>query len=263
VKFGISNLVLQCLTLDTKDKVLECSEVCDFAPTAFYGGWERVPNAIPRRPYGSRGPIVSALQSLFFAMPDASIVKDDIKFQTLALHFERLATLAENSSVPFLIYGSPGTRSNRSKMATDEKLTSRLQTLGAIAAAHGVKLCFEVNSPKFGCEYIFENRALLELIEGLRHPGLGLHLDVGQILEEGIEPIGFICSAERSLVHLHLSAPDFTCRLDLMPLYDELLTELKRRQCKADVIFEVQNLGESSEREFTTACMALAVKARE
>lgn len=260
MRFGISNLLFPSLTEETRVQILKYSEICDFAPTAVYGTWNNVPAVLPEHPYAIEGPVISALQSLFFGVTDASLVKDGPAFEVLMRHFEQLAALAGISGIPFLIFGSPGTRSSRLSAVPDAKVLDRVAILADISATNRVKLCFEVNSPKFGCEYLAQNAALHALMLELHHPGLGLHLDVGQMLEEGLEVVQYLSDSSDDLVHLHLSAPDFTCRIDLLPLYRDIIRQLKTNGCRADVVLEVQRLDTTSELDLVAMCKELSIE---
>jgi len=245
MRFGISNLFFRDITETTRDLILDDSAICDFAPTVHYGSWENTPNLLSALPYPSFPTKISALQSLFYGIHGASLLKDDDSFAKLVRHHERLVDLAANAKIQFLIYGSPGTRAGRLASLSEGIIHARITQLANIAASKGVKLCFEVNSPKFGCEYLTTNAALLELLDLLSHPGLGLHLDVGQMLEEGTDVVPFVNANLNALVHLHLSASDFTCAPEHTPLYVEVLTLL--RETNVDVVLEIQKLGNASE----------------
>jgi sugar phosphate isomerase/epimerase len=256
MRLGISNLFFGQLAETTRDAILANSAICDFAPTVHYGSWEKTPDLLSANPYPNHATKISALQSLFFGVQGASLLKDDDSFAKLLRHHERLVDLASNSEIRFLIYGSPGTRAGRNASLSEEDIHARISQLANIAAFKGVKLCFEVNSPKFGCEYLTTNAELLELLDVLSHSGLGLHLDVGQMLEEGIDVVPFVKANLKALVHLHLSASDFTCRPEHIPLYTEVLTLLRRTT--VDVVLEIQKLGEVSEAQLIDMFRQLA-----
>ncbi len=256
MRFGISNLVFGQVAEATRDAILGVSVICDFAPTVHFGSWENTPDLLPACPYPFNATKICALQSLFFGVQGASLLKDEDSFVKLVRHHARLVDLAASAEVPFLIYGSPGTRAGRIEGLAEADIHARIIQLADIAASKGVKLCFEVNSPKFGCEYLTTNAALLELLDVLAHPGLGLHLDVGQILEEGIDVVPFVKANLNELVHLHLSASDFTCELERTQLYTEVLSVL--RDAEVDVVLEIQKLGEASEAQLIDVFQQLA-----
>lgn len=259
MRFGISNLILPALSRPARDAALAASRICDFAPTVHYGTWEHVPAEMPERPYGAQGPRVSALQSLFFGVPGASLVGDQEAFSTLERHFVRLTGWAARAGIPFLVFGSPATRRGFAEDGRVE-VRRRIASLADIARAARVKLCFEVNSTSFGCEFLTHNAELRGLLADLAHPGLGLHLDTGQMLEEGVDVVSYVARSAPELVHLHLSAPDFTCRPELLGMYRQVLSELGRRNPEVDVVLEVQKLGGAVESEFLGLCSALSAE---
>ena len=260
IRFGISNLVFGQIAEATLEAILAVSAICDFAPTIHYGSWENTPEILPANPYPAHPTQICALQSLFFGIKGASLLNDEDSFAKLVHHYERLVHLAASAETPFLIYGSPGTRSGRIASLSEDGIHARIIQLADIAASNGVKLCFEVNSPKFGCEYLTTNVALLDLLNVLAHPGLGLHLDVGQMLEEGIDVVPFVKSNLDDLVHLHLSASDFTCDPKRISLYVEVLTIL--RETDVDVVLEIQKLGEASEAQLIDMFQQLVVASK-
>lgn len=260
MRFGISNLVFGRISQATQDAVLEVSEICDFAPTVHYGSWKDTPTCLPQIPYVGKHTQICALQSLYFGVQGASLVKDSSSFEKLLDHHAQLLTLAESARIPYLIFGSPGSRSGRLASTSDLEIHSRIVRLADMAAAKNIKICFEVNSPKFGCEFLSNNEALFELLDDLNHPGLGLHLDVGQIQEEGLDAVYLVNKHKSKLNHLHLSAPDFTCKPEMTPLYIQVIKTLADKN--VDIVLEVQTLGESSEIDFIDMCRNLATICR-
>lgn len=258
MRFGISNLIWPHLSATTRRRLQTLCTICDFAPTVHFGGWSAVPPSLPKRPYGDGAMEVGALQSLFFGVAEASLVKGDQEFAVLRAHFQRLVRWASLSDVPYLIYGSPGTRSGSLVDLDGPVLEQRVQQLADDAKAGGVRLCFEVNSLKFGCEFLSSNEGLFSLLDRMQHPGLGLHLDVGQMVEEGLEPIAVVQQHAAALLHLHLSAPDFSCRPEMLPLYRDVVRAVKRCAEDADVVLEVQKLGQATETDLLLLCEALA-----
>lgn len=260
MRFGISNLVFGQISESARNLILKVSDVCDFAPTAHYGGWDGVPDLLPLEPYVAQPTKISALQSLFFLVHGASLVKDDQSYDILFRHNARLIDLAAKSKIPFLIYGSPGTRAGRLADISERVLYSRVAKIADVAVEKGIKLCFEANSAKFGCEYLTTNAALLEMLSTLSHPGLGLHFDVGQMQEEGIDVVAFVKANRDLLVHLHLSSPDFTCKPEQFELYAEVMACLL--ETDVDVILEIQKLGTASETQLIDMCQRLAAVSR-
>lgn len=259
IRFGISNLIFGSVSQACRDALLDASDICDFAPTVHYGSWDEVPEVIPFKPYEGRETQICALQSLFYGLPDVSLLKDGDSFNALVAHCERLAAWAARSNIPNLIYGSPGTRSGRVAHLSDTAMRLRVEKLAHIVGEHGVRLCFEVNSPKFGCEFLASNAELMGLLAQIDHPGLGLHLDVGQMFEEGLPLLSYIEEHALILSHLHLSAPDFTCDPSMLPLYTQIIHRLKSANVEVDVVLEVQQLGRASELQLVAMCEQLAI----
>lgn len=245
MRFGFSNLIFNALSNDAKRAILSASEVCDFAPTVHYKNWQNVPHTIQGKPYTGFDTEISALQSLFYQVDGASLVQGEHDYLKLYAHMKYLVDLASRSDIPFLIFGSPGTRSQISQDVNLEVIARRLLRLADLAGLKNLKICIEVNSSKFGCEYITTNQFLFDLLTDLSHRGLGLHLDVGQMIEEKLDPLQVIDHCKSKLSHLHLSAPDFSLQPSMLNLYKDVILALKTSP--VDVILEVQSLGQHRE----------------
>jgi sugar phosphate isomerase/epimerase len=255
MRFGISNLIFDHISNNTVEAILSHCTVCDFAPTVHYGSWENVPGTLPEAPFLDHETKVSALQSLFYQVPDVSLVRDDKSFQRLKNHFRYVVDLAATNKTPFLIFGSPGVRSKADNSVSHGKILERVCCLADYAFKKDVKLCFEVNSTKFGCDFLTTNQSLFDLLSRLNHQGLALHLDVGQMIEEGLDPLIIVDSYKDQISHMHLSSPDFTFQPDMFQLYASILKQLANRQ--VDIILEIQSMGCSSESSLIKFCKDL------
>lgn len=245
MRFGVSNLIFNHISADSLAEILDCCSICDFAPTAHYESWGNAPDILPKYPYQGAKTEISALQSLFYQVFEASIVRDDLSFERLVEHFQCVVDLASSSDIPFVVFGSPGVRSNRDSRISYRQILNRIYSLANYAFDRNVKLCFEVNSPKFGCEFLTTNQSLFDLHNDLDHPGLGLHLDVGQMIEEGLDAVEMANKYKHRICHLHLSSQDFTFEPSMFELYRSILQDLA---CKdIDIILEIQSLGEFPE----------------
>lgn len=247
LRYGISNLVFDKVTKDVRNRLIESSQICDFAPTALYGSWDAMPDRLPSCPYHGFDMEICSLQSLFFQLQGASLLQDDARYKIIELQIQRLARAARKSAARSLIFGSPSTRKHTTPPIALPELHARIIKLADVCASANLLLCFEVNSPKFGTEFLVSNTELLDLLETLQHPGLGLHLDLGQMSEAGDDIFMLLRSTSGQLSHLHLSAPDFTLSPERMPLYLDVITELKLLSRPVDVILEVQSLAQGEE----------------
>ena len=79
----------------------------------------------------------------------------------------------------------------------------------------------------------------------LNHKGLGLHLDLGQMTEAEEDITALFEKTNGQLCHLHLSAPNFDLSPERMPIYLDVIAELKRLDQVVDVVLEVQSLNEN------------------
>lgn len=247
LRYGISNLVFDKVTKDVRNRLIQSSQICDFAPTALYGSWDAMPDRLLSCPYHGFNMEICSLQSLFFQLQGASLLQDEAGYRIIEGQIQRLARAAHQSGARSLIFGSPGTRKHAIPQITLPKLHARIAKLADICASVDVLLCFEVNSPKFGTEFLVSNAELLELLATLKHKGLGLHLDLGQMSEAGEDIPSLLKNTSGQLSHLHLSAPDFDLSPQRMPLYLDVIAELKFLGHPVDVVLEVQNLDQGEQ----------------
>lgn len=258
LRYGISNLVFDKVTKDVRNRLIESSQVCDFAPTALYGSWDAMPDRLPSCPYHGFDMEICSLQSLFFQLPGASLLQDEAGYQIIELHTQRLASAARQSGARSLIFGAPGTRKHATPPIALQELYARIIRLADVCASEDVLLCFEVNSPKFGTEFLVSNAELLDLLATLEHAGLGLHLDLGQMSEAEEDIPTLLQNTSGQLSHLHLSAPDFDLSPERMPLYVDVIAELKFLGHSVDVVFEVQTLAQDEEHTLLSMSEDLA-----
>ena len=242
VRYGISNLIFDKLNKDNLNNLVKTAQICDFAPTAHYGSWDAMPETLPSCPYSGSPMEISALQSLFFQMKGASLLQDQYGYEIIERQLFKLAYAANAAGAKYLIFGSPATRKYSSPKLHIYELHDRIMRLADICRSANVLLCFEVNSPKFGGDFLVSNVELFELIETLNHPGLGLHLDLGQMSEAGDDVSAILSKTAGQLNHLHLSAPNFDLSPERMSLYCDVIAELKVLQQPVDVVLEVQHL---------------------
>lgn len=257
MQFGISNLIFDHISSNAVDDILEHCNICDFSPTIHYGSWANTPKHLPKNPFKGHRTKISALQSLFYQVSDVSLVRDHESFECLRKHFQSVIDMASSNKTPFVIFGSPGVRSKRNYNLSYKALLERIKILAEYAFSKNVKLCFEVNSPKFGCEFLTTNQSLFDLHSDLDHPGLGLHLDVGQMIEEGLEPKNIVSQCKDKISHLHLSSPDFSFQPSMYGVYKDLMVELVGENI--DIILEVQSLGNKDESSLVDFCQRLSL----
>jgi hypothetical protein len=263
VRFGFSNLVWNQLPRDTQVSIVHTCEVCDFGPTMHFGGWAKVPEKLPSWPYGTPGPAIAALQSLFFGITSASLVQDERAFEALLNHWKYIVALAARSHVPKLIFGSPGVRSRRHPDADTDVLERRVRELSDVCRQYNVILCFEVNSGRFGCEFLSSMREYHAFFANFSHSALGRHLDLGQLSEEGLDPMEEIDRAGDRLAHLHLSNSKYDFEASDVSLYVKIINHLQRKDAKNDVILEVQKIEASAIPDFVRAIGVLSRACRQ
>ena len=262
-RFGISNLIFGKLSDNAINELLSLVEICDFAPTVFYSNWKNLPSKIPTYPYANHKVKISGMQSLFYGINNASLVNSSDEFASLLIHYNNIVLTASRSEIPYLVYGSPGTRKFGQSRASEVEIAERVHKLGDIALENDVILCFEANSKRFGCDFLSSTHDLVSVLQNIDSTGLGLHLDVGQMLDEGLDVIKCLEENLERIIHLHLSTPEFVCDPKMQSFYKDIINVLVKKTSIVDVVLEVQDLGSASEFDLIKLCENLAEYSRQ
>ncbi len=152
-----------------------------------------------------------AFQALLFGRPDLVMFGDPGKRQEMFEHLARTVEAAGELGIQALVFGSPKNRFVPEGL--DEKeawdiAVGFFRDLGQVAFDNGTSFCIEPNPVSYGCNFVTDSTAGLELVREVANPGFGLHLDLAGMWLAGDDAISSIDNAGILLKHFHLSAPD-------------------------------------------------------
>jgi len=250
MRLGICNFVFPRINAAAVSDVLALCDVIDFAPTVHGFRW---PQACPPVNRLFSKPVrISCLQSIFFGVAEASLVRCELAFEAMSTHVQTVCRWGRRLDAEGLVFGAPSLRSGGTQQQA--VVESRLLNLHEQVERHGLRLYLEAVSPRFGTEFIPSSADLLSLIS--RVPRLHLHLDVGQMVEEGQNPMQVLTTYRERLGHLHLSVPDLGMPSpDMVSLWKEILRLMKGSTIS--VVVEVQNLNHTQSADLVDLMMEL------
>ncbi|PMH10118.1 sugar phosphate isomerase/epimerase family protein [Vibrio splendidus] len=240
MKIGYSTLVDSKLSIAEQGSLLSVSDCIDWAPTVTNPKWDLLDDRGQATLAISKP--ISALQSLFFGVEDVAFLGSEQQFNNMLCHFERLIVIAKVYNVKYILWGSPGTRIFVESL-TESTVDDRFRKILALFENTNIKLMVEAVSSRFGCEFINTTAQLLKFNKRMAHDNLGLHLDTGQMLDEGLDVIEVLSQCKEELEHLHLSTPDFSYQKGYLDFFSNVVNELER-DSKVDIVFEVQKIDE-------------------
>ncbi|MDR8524422.1 sugar phosphate isomerase/epimerase family protein [Shewanella fidelis] len=238
MRLGVSNLIASSISASQLNELYSLSDCIDWAPTVTAPHWNLLTES-GAAAFGLTTKI-SAIQSLFYGINDVHFMQEEEKFLAFKNHIAYLINVSKAYSAKYILWGSPGTRNSASALIDDKALFKRLTQILSLFDNEDVKFMIEAVSPKFGCEFINNSIDLLSLHEQINHNNFSLHLDTGQMIEEGLDVLKVIENNVDCLNHLHLSEPDFNYTGSYASLFKEIVSIVENKDI--DVVYEVQTL---------------------
>ena len=161
-----------------------------------------------REAWSRRGLRVVALQALLFGHPELTVF-GDARPRTLE-YLTGVAGLGARLGAGALVFGSPRNRARGSLPEADawRAAVEFFRSLGAAAVEAGTCVCIEPNPPRYGADFVTTSEEALRLVEEVRSPGFGLHLDAACALLAGEDFPARLRKSAHVLRHVHLSEPD-------------------------------------------------------
>jgi sugar phosphate isomerase/epimerase len=190
-------------------------EAVELAPTKLWADLTAVPPSeasAVRSAWEGRGLPVVALQSLLYGRPGLRLFGDSSQRAELGAYLEGVFDLAARLGASALVFGSPKNR-QRGRLSAEEATAIAAEFFGTMAQradARGVALCLEPNPEPYGCDFVTNARAGLELVAAVGHPGFRLHLDAA-CMTLACDPLGEAIRGAADagfLGHFHASEPD-------------------------------------------------------
>lgn len=249
MRLGFSNLIVNSISNLQFQELISLSDCIDWAPSIKNPKWDIISEN--GQPTVHTSVPVSAIQSLFFGVKGLHFMKSDAEFKVMFNHLQFLTNVADVYNAPFVLWGSPGTRNVESSQISHELINQRLDAIYKLFSKSNASFLIEAVSPNFGCKFINSSKQLVALTEKYSRNDIHLHLDTGQMLDEGLDVLDFIESNIANLRHIHLSEPNFYYTGKYNDLFSDVMALLNDQCFKGDVVIEVQNIDLSKVNEFT------------
>lgn len=184
----------------------------ELAPTKLWPDLTKAPAAEVqeyRRKWERAGFEIVAMQSLVFGRPDLLIFGSEESRRQFIGYLKVVIDLGALLGARNLVFGSPKNRARGSMSEADavKIAVPFFRELGDYAASRKVFLCIEPNARDYACDFVWNTRQGLELVEAVGSEGFGLHLDLAcmQMENENLEEVsGRMASKIR---HYHISRP--------------------------------------------------------
>ena len=240
MNIGFSNLIARSISEAQLQRLISVSDCFDWAPSLTNPKW----NLIDK--YGNQSvdlPVrISAIQSLFFGIEGLHFMKSDAEFQIMLNHLKLTAKLADVYGATFVLWGSPDTGNVNLTDVSDKVLEKRMRDIYNLFTNSSASFLIEAISPKFGCKFINSSIDLVEWTESFSTYDLGLHLDTGQMIDEGLDVLRFIESNLPKMKHIHLSEPNYCYSGKYNGFFSDVISLLNDNNYTGDVVLEVQQV---------------------
>lgn len=189
-----------------------------------FGGVELAPGKLFPRPeaasaaqvqavrafWEARGIRVVALQALLFGHPELTLFQSSEMRARTSEHLAAIIRLGAALGAGALVFGSPKNRARGDLPAAAARTIAIdfFGALGELALAAGTCLCLEPNPVQTGADFCTDSIQSLELVEAVRSPGFGLHLDTACARLAGEQFPARVRASAHALRHVHFSEPD-------------------------------------------------------
>lgn len=166
-----------------------------------------------RRMLNDRGLKVSSLQAIYFGTSDMSLLGDEAGFQRLLNHTRRVSVTSDALGCHPGVFGAPGLKKRGNlplDVATDLAAT-RLSIIADAVSNTGFELCLEPVPAYYGADFLMSVSDILDMVERVGHPSIGLHLDVACVELGGGDIADAIALAGADRIrHFHVSEKDLS-----------------------------------------------------
>lgn len=175
--------------------------------------WEQLSSragAEERRRLNAHGLEASSLQAIFFGRPELQLLGEEAGFLQMRDHVARLGEYADALGVTVAVFGAPRHR-NRGGLGLAEAFETgkaRLRLLAEALAGSGLVLAMEPIPAHYNGDFLQSYAEVLEMVEAVDHPAIGLHLDTGCVLLNGDSISEAIDAGSGCLVHFQAAEPD-------------------------------------------------------
>jgi D-psicose/D-tagatose/L-ribulose 3-epimerase len=212
MKLSVSNIAWDIQNQPEIFELLQANNVSgvEIAPTKFWPAWQNSSPeqaALIRQEYSQKGFEIPALQAILFDKPALKVFGDKQTQSELLSHIDKVAALAKAFGAKVLVFGSPKNRDPGT--LSNEQATSHavefFHRAGEICMGYQVQLCLEPNPGVYQCNFMTHWQEILEMVERVSHPGIGVHLDTACISLEGDDVVEAIHKCAGKICHFHVT----------------------------------------------------------
>jgi hypothetical protein len=245
MRIGFSTLIINEISDSQLSELYSLSDCIDWAPTVTNPHWDLIKNGVAT--VDCKKP-VSAIQSIFYGIDNAHFMRSDSEFDIFINHLRFLINVSDLYQAKYILWGSPATRRKPDRTFSNSLMLKRLRRVLMLFTDCNVKLMIEAISPNYGCEFVDNSIDLINLNNEISSNNLAFHLDVGQMIDEGLDVIEFISANIAGLKHIHLSEPNYMYTGEFTELFLKVVDLLKGKDI--DVVYEVQTIRHGMVKSF-------------
>lgn len=175
--------------------------------------WEQLSSragADERRRLQAHGLEPSSLQAIFYGRPELQLLGDLAAFNEMRDHVVRLGEYANALGVNVAVFGAPRHR-NRGGLELTAAFAlgaERLTLLGESLEGSGLALGMEPIPARYNGDFLQGYGEVIEIVEYIDHPNIGLHLDTGCVLLNNDNIEDAIFAGSDRLIHFQAAEPD-------------------------------------------------------
>ena len=179
--------------------------------------------------WSEHGISIVAMQALLFGRPDLHVFGTAENRRETTEYLGRMIEIGALLGAETLVFGSPKNRLTGSLAESEVRAIESefFGRLGELAAAAGIRFCVEPNPADYGCDYVQTLGDVQRLLRDVPSPGLGLHVDTGQMTLSG-EPAGLLERLELEIQHFHVSEPHLVAAGTGGTRHEEFAAALRR-----------------------------------
>ena len=149
------------------------------------------------------GLTVASMQSIWYGRTE-QLFGTDADRAALLSYTKQAIAFAAAIGCKNLVFGCPKNRVRQGR--DDAPVRAFFRDVAAAAAKADVVFALEANPPIYHTDYLGATQDALDLADAIDHPGLGVNLDLGTMIENG-ETADILRGRVHRIHHVHLSEP--------------------------------------------------------
>lgn len=187
-------------------------EGIEVAPTKWWPGWAGADSpaaSVRRSQLSARGFSIPALQSVLYGRSDLQVFGSREVQDATVTHLARVAELADSLGARVLVFGSPQNRvrGELPREAAMDRAGEFFRRVGDACRPWNVEFCIEPNPEVYHCDFLTHWHEVLQMVQSVGHPHVGIHLDAACIALAGDDPADAIRDCAGQIRHFHVTEP--------------------------------------------------------